>query len=125
MFRKTMMIVAPATFLFALPLAASAESMDKGALEKFASAALTIQQAGDAALKAHPGKLAAVTFGDENGRATYEAVVVGSDGQPWMLKIDAKTGEVFASGQSSAMQDDEDSAQDEGENGKDSETNDG
>lgn len=58
-----------------------------------------------------------MTFGDENGRAAYEAVVIGSDGQPWTVPIDAKSGEVFASALSSAMEDHQDGADGEGENG--------
>jgi hypothetical protein len=87
----------------ALPFAASAETMGKTELDMFNGASLTIQQASDVALQAHPGTLAAVAFGDENGRAVFEAVVIGGDGQPWTVQIDAKTGEVFASGLSSAM----------------------
>ena len=91
----------------------------------FRSASLTIQQAGDAALQAHAGTLAAVAFGDENGRAAYEAVVIGSDGQPWTVLIDAKTGEVFASALSSSMDDDEDQGDGQDEEDHDGETNDG
>ncbi len=123
MLRKTL-ILFPVALLGILPFAASAETMNQGELDMFRSASLTIQQAGDAALKAHSGTLAAVTFGDENGRAAYEAVVIGSDGQSWTVFIDAKSGEVFASALSSTMEDHADGA--EGENGEqDGETNDG
>jgi len=124
MFPKTM-ILFPAALLGALPFAASAESMNQSELDMFRGAALTIQQAGDAALNAHAGTLAAVAFGDENGRAAYEAVVVGGDGQPWTVMVDAKTGEVFASAKSSAMEEHEDGAQGQDEDGQDGETNDG
>lgn len=129
MLRKTM-ILFPVALLGALPFAASAETIDNGELEMFRNASLTVQQAGDAALRAHGGTLAAVTFGDENGRAAYEAVVIGSDGQPWTVLIDAKSGEVFASALSSAMEDHKDSAQAEGDDGEQAgdqagETNDG
>lgn len=96
MLRKTM-IRFPAALIRALPFAASAETMGQSEIEMFRSASLTIQQAGDADLKAHSRTLAAVAFGDENGRAAYEAVVIGSDGQPGTVQIDAKSGEVFAS----------------------------
>ena len=119
------MILFPAALLGALPFAASAESMNQSELDLFNGAKLTIQQAGDAALQAHAGTLAAVAFGDDDGRAAYEAVVVGKDGQPWTVMIDAKTGEVFASAKSSAMDDHEDGAQGHDSDDQDAETNDG
>lgn len=124
MLRKTMILL-PAALLGALPVAASAETMDRGELDMFRSASLTIQQAEDAALQAHAGTLAAVAFGDENGRAAYEAVVIGGDGQPWTVLIDAKTGEVFASALSSSMDDHEDQGDSQDEEDQDGETNDG
>lgn len=125
MLRKTLFLF-PVALLGALPFAASAETMDQGELEMFRSTTMTIQQAGDAALKAHAGTLAAVTFGDENGRAAYEAVVVGSDGQPWTVLIDAKSGEVFASALSSAMEDHGNGGSAEDDNAEDDdETNEG
>ena len=124
MLRKTMILL-PAALLGALPFAASAETMDQGELDMFRSASLTIQQAGDAALQAHAGTLAAVAFGDENGRAAYETVVIGGDAQPWTILIDAKTGEVFASALSSSMDDHEDQGDGQDEEDQDGETNDG
>lgn len=124
MLRKTMILL-PAALLGALPFAASAETMGQSELDMFRSASLTIQQASDAALQAHAGTLAAVAFGDENGRAAYEAVVIGGDGQPWTVLIDAKTGEVFASALSSSMNDHEDQGDSQDEEGHDGETNDG
>ncbi|MDX2485349.1 MAG: PepSY domain-containing protein [Pseudodonghicola sp.] len=123
MIRKTM-ILFPAALIAALPFAASAETMDQSELDMFRGAALTIQQASDAALQAHSGTLAAVAFGDENGRAAYEAVVIGGDGAPWTVLVDAKTGEVFASALSSAMEDHEDNAQGRGDDDYDGETDD-
>jgi len=124
MLRKTILLL-PAALLGALPFAASAETMDQSELDMFRSASLTIQQASDAALQAHAGTLAAVAFGDENGRAAYEAVVIGGDGQPWTVLIDAKTGEVFASALSSSMDDHEDQGDGQDEEDHDGETNDG
>ena len=124
MLRKTMILL-PAALLGALPFAASAETMDQSELDMFRSASVTISQASDAALQAHAGTLAAVAFGDENGRAAYEAVVIGSDGQPWTVLIDAKTGEVFASALSSSMDDHEDQGDGQDEEDHDGETNDG
>ena len=124
MLRKTTILL-PAALLGALPFAASAESMDQSELEMFRSASLTVQQAGDAALRAHAGTLAAVAFGDENGRAAYEAVVIGGDDQPWTVLIDAKTGEVFASALTSSMEDHEDQGEGQNDEDHDDETNDG
>ena len=104
MHRKTM-ILFPAALLGVLPYAASAETLDQSALEMFRSASVTIQQAGNAALQAHVGTLAAIAFSDENGRAAYEAVVIGNDGLPWTVLVDAANGEAFASAPSSAMED--------------------
>ena len=124
MLRKTILLL-PAALLGALPFAASAETMDQSELDMFRSASVTISQASDAALQAHAGTLAAVAFGDENGRAAYEAVVIGGDGQPWTVLIDAKTGEVFASALSSSMDDHEDQGDGQDEEDHDGETNDG
>lgn len=128
MLRKTLLL--PAALLGVMPLAVSAEIMDQSELDMFRSASLTISQAGDAALQAHSGVLAAVAFGDENGRAAYEAVVIGADGQPWTILIDAQTGEVFASALSSVMDDQDDHEdgpdhEDDGDDDQDGETNDG
>ena len=124
MLRKTMILL-PAALLGDLPFAASAETMDRTELAMFRTASLTISQAGDLALQAHTGTLAAIAFGDENGRAAYEAVVIGGDGQPWTVLIDAKTGEVFASALSSSMDDHEDQGDGQDEEDHDGETNDG
>ncbi|MEC3862080.1 PepSY domain-containing protein [Mesobacterium sp. TK19101] len=124
MLRKTMILL-PAALLGALPFAASAETMDQSELDMFRSASLTIQQASDAALQAHAGTLAAVAFGDENGRAAYEAVVIGGDGQPWTVLIDANTGNVFASALSSSMDDHDDEGDGPDDEDQDGETNDG
>lgn len=121
---KKTLILLPVALVAALPFSASAETMDATELDMFSAASLTLQQASDAALQAHSGALAAVAFGEENGRATYEAVVVGSDGQPWTILMDANTGEVFASGLSTSMDDDEDDGQDH-EDGQDMEGSDG
>ena len=121
---KKALILLPAALVVALPFAASAEAMDAAELDMFSAASLTLQQASDAALQAHSGMLAAVAFGEENGRATYEAVVVGSDGQPWTILMDANTGEIFASGLSSSMDDEEGDGQDH-EDGQDMEGSDG
>jgi hypothetical protein len=124
MLRKTMILL-PAALLGALPFAASAETMDQSELDMFRTASLSIQQASDVALQAHAGTLAAVAFGDENGRAAYEALVIGGDGQPWTVLIDAKTGEVFASALTSSMEDHEDQGESQDDDDHDVETNDG
>jgi hypothetical protein len=124
MLRKAMILL-PAALLGALPFAASAETMDQSELDMFRTASLSIQQASDVALQAHAGTLAAVAFGDENGRAAYEALVIGGDGQPWTVLIDAKTGEVFASALTSSMEDHEDQGESQDDDDHDGETNDG
>lgn len=124
MLRKTMILL-PAALLGALPFAASAETTDQSELDMFRTASLTIQQASDAALQAHAGTLAAVAFGDENGRAAYEAVVIGGDGQPWTVLIDANTGDVFASALSSSMDDHDDEGDGPDDADDDGEENDG
>ena len=114
MFCKTMILL-PAALLGAMPLVAAAETMSESELDMFDAATVSAQQAGDAAVKAHSGTLASVAFGDEDGRAAYEAVVIGADGQPWTVLIDAQNGEVFASAASSAMKDHEDGDDHDGE----------
>ena len=51
--------------------------------------------------------------------------MIGGDGQPWTVLIDAKTGEVFASALSSAMGDHEDQGESQDDDDHDGETNDG
>ena len=123
MLRKTVILV-PAALLGVLPLAAAAERLGPAELALFQGATLSAQQAGNAALQTHAGALASIVFGDEDGRAAYEAVVVGTDGQAWTVKIDAATGEVFASALSSDMQDHADNAQALDDHGADGETDD-
>ena len=119
------MILLPATLLGALPLAAAAGTLDRDKPEMLRSASLTTQQARDAALQAHAGTLAAVAFGEKNGRTAYVAVAIGGDGQTWTVLIDARTGEVFASALSSSMDDHEDQGDGQDEEDHDGETNDG
>jgi hypothetical protein len=122
MLAKTIILV-PAALLGAIPIAASADTMNQTEVEPIRATSLTLQQARDVALKAHPGTLAAVTFGDEGGRAAYQAVVVGSDGKPWTALVDAGTGNVFAPALSSATEDHADGAKVEASDG-DGETDD-
>lgn len=106
MLRKTMMIF-PAALAAALPFAAMAETMSQSELQRFDSATLSLQQAGDAALAAQQGRLAEVSFDDEqNGRAAWEAVVIGANGKSWTVMIDATSGEVFGKALSSDKDDD-------------------
>ncbi|WP_413207727.1 PepSY domain-containing protein [Rhodospirillum sp. A1_3_36] len=92
-----------ATVAFAVPLIAQAEPMDRAEAQMFQSATLSLEQAGQSALKVHAGDLAAVAFNDEDGRGVYEATVVGADGEPWTVKVDAKSGDVLASGMTALM----------------------
>jgi Predicted membrane protein len=108
---KTKMILIPAALIASLPLAAmAAERLSPAEVTQFQSAAVSLDQAGATALQNHPGALASVTYGDEDGRMGYEVVVIGADGQPWTVLVDAQSGDVFASAASSAMNDHEDQA---------------
>ena len=97
------LILASTALLAALPMVAQAEPMDRAEAQMFRSSALSLRQAGEVALKQHGGDLAAVVFNDEDGRGVFEATVVGSDGTPWTVKIDAKSGDVLASGLTAMM----------------------
>lgn len=113
MFRKTLILI-PAALVGALPFAVMAETMSQSELQMFNSAKLSLQQAGDAALAAQQGKLAEVSFDDEQkDRAAYEAVVISADGQSWTVMVDANSGEVFAKALSSDMDDDHEGEDDD------------
>ena len=107
MAHKSILLFASFAAFGMTPLLASAEDFDKAEADLFRAATVTVQTAGQTALTAHPGTLAAVGFNDENGKGVYEALVVDTDGTPWTVKIDAMTGAVLASGQSALMGDDE------------------
>lgn len=108
---KTRKILIPAALIAALPLAAmAAERLSPAEVTQFQKAAVSLDQAGAAALKDHPGALASVNYGDEDGRMGYEVIVVGADGQPWTVLVDAQSGDIFASAASSSMTDHEDHA---------------
>ena len=123
MLHKTMILI-PVALFGTLPFAASAETMSAAEIEMFNSATLTLQQAGDTALQTHPGKLASVDFGADDSRAGYYVAVVGNDGQPWTVMIDAQTGEVYASGLSSAMEDGADVQHDDSDGSSEDEESD-
>lgn len=123
MFRKTLLIL-PVAMVGVLPLLASAETLAGRELTMFNAASVTLTQAGNAAMQAHPGALSSVAFGDEDGRAAFAAVVVGTDGEPWTVLVDAQSGDVFASARTSAMQDPEDGAEAAADNHDDGETQD-
>ncbi len=63
--------------------------------QMFLTAPVSLNQAGQIALKAQPGQLAAVGFNDENGAGVYEASVVAKDGSVNLLKIDAQSGKIL------------------------------
>ena len=86
----------------------------------FSSAPIKLDQAGQIALKAAPGELAAIGFNDENGIGVYEASVVAKDGTVTVLKIDARSGKVLATASSSSIG----SEQDNGSGGADGEQRD-
>ncbi len=105
----------PAIFVGALPLAAVAEVPELQEFGLARDAAVSLQSAGETALNTHPGKLAAVIFGDEDGRLAWEAIVVGQDGEPWSVLIDAKDGQVFASAAASSKYEDDQDDHEDGE----------
>lgn len=97
-------ILTAVTLVAALaPFAGSAETSASQEAALMAGAKVTMSQAGDLALKAHPGTLAEVGFNDENGKGIYEAHITDGSGQAYTVKIDAMSGEVLASGQATQM----------------------
>ena len=94
------------------PFAAMAASGDPQETALMAQAKITLAQAGDLALKEHPGTLAEVGFNNENGRGVYEARVPDASGRSYTVKIDAMTGAVLASGDTALMGESADGAQD-------------
>ncbi|KEO55035.1 PepSY domain-containing protein [Thioclava pacifica] len=66
--------------------------------QMFQAAKVKLDEAGKIALREVPGTLAAIGFNDENGKGVYEAMVIGADGQPSIVKIDADTGAVLGKG---------------------------
>lgn len=134
--RKTL-IITTAALLATMPLTAGAAGMDDTELGSDAQMALaanlSLQQASDLALAQHPGELAAIGYNDENGRGVFEATVIGKDGQPWLVKLDANTGDVLGQGLASLMDDEGDGEHngagkgetDGGDNDYDGDENDG
>ncbi|MEC3863108.1 PepSY domain-containing protein [Mesobacterium sp. TK19101] len=82
--------------------------------QMFQAAKVSLDQASQIALKEVPGTLAAIGFNDENGKGVYEAMVIGADGQPTLVKIDADAGTVLGKMLASA-EDEDDGENDEGE----------
>ena len=112
MLRKTMTLLS-AALMTALPLATVAETLRPSEVQMLNNSMVSLQQAADAALVARQGRLAALSFDDENDRAAWEAVVIAPDGQSWTVMIDANSGDVFASGLSSGMGDDDEGEDDD------------
>lgn len=86
--------------------------------QMFQAAKVTLDQASQIALKEVPGTLAAIGFNDENGKGVYEAMIVGADGQPSIVKIEADSGAVVGKGLASYF-DDESDGNHEGDAGHD------
>ncbi|WP_158971113.1 PepSY domain-containing protein [Chachezhania sediminis] len=116
----TLKLIIPAALLGALPFAAAAgtEMPEIKEYPLARDAAVSLQDAGQAAQAAHPGDLAAVVFGDEDGRLAWEAIVVDPDGTLWTVLIDAADGQVFASAATSAMNGDAEDHEDGHEDGE-------
>lgn len=117
--RKTL-VITTAALLATLPLTAGAAGMDDTGLGTDAQMAraanLSLQEASDLALAQHPGELAAIGYSDEDGRGAFEATVIGADGRPWLVKLDANTGEVLGQGLAS-LTDDEGDGETDGDAG--------
>lgn len=113
--KRTIVPLTAAALFAVTPLALMAETndtADAGAEAQMALAAgVSLQEAQDLALAQHAGTVAAIGFNDENGRGVYEAVVIGADGQPWLVKLDADTGEMLGQGLAALMDDEGDGAQ--------------
>lgn len=91
----TVVTVAGLTGLAAIQAGAETNQAGPSEVQMFLSSPVTLDQAGQTALKAAPGKLAAIGFNDENGAGVYEASVVAKDGTVTVLKIDAQNGKVL------------------------------
>ena len=78
---------------------------------------MKLDEAGKIALREVPGTLAAIGFNDENGKGVYEAMVIGADGQPSIVKIDADTGAVLGKGLAAYFDDEDDDHENGGDDG--------
>ncbi len=117
--KRTLILVTALAGFSAVPVLAMAEqSTDDAAL--LAASSMTVETAGQNALKAIPGKLMAVGLNDEDGRGVFEATIVAADGQVWMVKLDAANGDMLGMGLANLMDDEGDGGDQEG----DSETGD-
>ena len=112
--KRTLILVIALTGFSAVPVIAMAEqSTDDAAL--LTASIMTVETAGQNALKAIPGKLMAVGLNDEDGRGVFEATIVAADGQVWMVKLDAANGEMLGMGLASMMDDEGDGGDHEGD----------
>ena len=112
--KRTLILVTALTGFSAVPVIAMAEqSTDDAAL--LAASSMTVETAGQNALKAIPGKLMAIGLNDEDGRGVFEATIVADDGQVWMVKLDAANGEMLGMGLASLMDDGGDGGDHEGD----------
>ncbi len=133
--KRNALILTTIALLGATPMAALAQEANESAnsateAQMFASAKVSLQQATDLALTTVPGTLSAIGFNAENGVGVYEATIIAADGTSSIVKIDANTGAILASGQSALMGDEEggndngmeNQSQNETENGADNES---
>lgn len=105
MTRNFRILAVSALALGMVPVMASAEQSNAREIALLQSAAISAQTAAQTALAAHPGTLAAIDFGDENGVGIFEAEIIAADGTEWKVQVDAMTGNIVAQGQASAMDD--------------------
>ncbi len=91
--KKTPLLAA--TILIASGLAAHATDLKGAKLLK--SAAITLAQAEATALKARPGKVTDKELEKEKGGSglRYSFDITGTDGKPYEVGVDARTGEVL------------------------------
>lgn len=85
--------------------------------QMFQAAKVKLEDAAKIALREVPGTLAAIGFNDENGKGVYEAMVIGADGQPSIVKIDADTGAVLGKGLAANFDDEDGEHEKGGEHG--------
>lgn len=79
------------------------------------SAPIKLDQAGAIALKAVPGTLADIGFGQEKGTGIYEASVMAADGSLTEVTIDAQSGKVLNTSSAAAQGQGADPHREEGE----------
>jgi len=86
----------------------------KPEIQLLQSSKISLPKAGEIAVDAVKGQLAAVEFNDENGKGVFEATVFGKDGTATKVLVDANSGAVLSKAPMTKMAD-EDSQENENE----------